>query len=87
VIRGGSWNNKPENLRTSNRNRNHADNRNNNLGFLVQSARTASGRPRADLFMDRPGVAAGVHEPASRPPVVAGTPKREPGVRRTGLAG
>lgn len=42
VIRGGSWNNKPENLRASNRNRNTTDNRNNNLGFrLVQSARTA----------------------------------------------
>ncbi|WHZ13915.1 MAG: Nitrite reductase accessory protein NirV [Nitrospira sp.] len=41
MIRGGSWNNKPENLRASNRNRNNPDNRNNNLGFrLVQSART-----------------------------------------------
>lgn len=41
VIRGGSWNNKPENLRVSNRNRNNADNRNNNVGFrLAQSART-----------------------------------------------
>ena len=45
VIRGGSWNNKPENLRVSNRNRNNADNRNNNIGFrLAQSARTASSR-------------------------------------------
>jgi hypothetical protein len=42
VIRGGSWNNNPENLRASNRNRNNADNRNNNIGFrLAQSARTA----------------------------------------------
>jgi len=42
VIRGGSWNNKPENLRVSNRNRNNPDNRNNNIGFrLAQSARTA----------------------------------------------
>lgn len=42
MSRGGSWNNKPENLRVSNRKRNTADNRNNNLGFrLVQSARTA----------------------------------------------
>ncbi|MBK9308982.1 MAG: hypothetical protein IPM58_18245 [Nitrospira sp.] len=41
MIRGGSWNNTPENLRASNRNRNTTDNRNNNLGFrLVQSART-----------------------------------------------
>src|SRR5262249_40350803 len=42
VMRGGSWNNKPENLRASNRNRNNADNRNNNVGFrLAPSARTA----------------------------------------------
>ncbi|MGE0371857.1 MAG: SUMF1/EgtB/PvdO family nonheme iron enzyme [Gammaproteobacteria bacterium] len=41
MIRGGSWNNNPANLRVSNRNRNTPDNRNNNLGFrLVQSART-----------------------------------------------
>ncbi|MGE3152976.1 MAG: SUMF1/EgtB/PvdO family nonheme iron enzyme [Nitrospiraceae bacterium] len=41
MIRGGAWNNKPENLRASNRNRNNPDNRNNNIGFrLVQSART-----------------------------------------------
>jgi hypothetical protein len=46
VIRGGSWNNKPENLRVSNRNRNTTDNRNNNLGFrLVQSTRTAGAGP------------------------------------------
>ena len=40
VIRGGSWNNKPENLRSSNRNRN------NNIGFRrAQSTRPANGRP------------------------------------------
>ncbi|MCA9468505.1 MAG: SUMF1/EgtB/PvdO family nonheme iron enzyme [Nitrospira sp.] len=45
MIRGGSWNNKPENLRTSNRNRNTTDARINNIGFrLAQSARTAYGR-------------------------------------------
>ncbi|MGQ0592254.1 MAG: hypothetical protein ACT4QB_06280 [Gammaproteobacteria bacterium] len=63
--RGGSWNNEPRNLRSSNRNRNTADNRNNNLGFrLLQSAR-AGPEPR------RPRTArawrAGVHEPVSRP--------------------
>ena len=35
VVRGGSWNNNPQNLRTANRKRNTADNRNNNLGFRV----------------------------------------------------
>jgi formylglycine-generating enzyme required for sulfatase activity len=35
VQRGGSWNNKPENLRSANRNRNNPDNRNNNIGFRL----------------------------------------------------
>jgi hypothetical protein len=35
VVRGGSWNNNPENLRSAIRNRNTTDNRNNNLGFRV----------------------------------------------------
>jgi len=33
VLRGGSWNNKQDNLRSANRNRNNPDNRNNNIGF------------------------------------------------------
>jgi retron-type reverse transcriptase len=37
VVRGGSWNNNPQNLRSANRNRNTTDNRNNNLGFRVGS--------------------------------------------------
>jgi formylglycine-generating enzyme required for sulfatase activity len=32
-MRGGSWNNNPENVRASNRNRNEAADRNNNIGF------------------------------------------------------
>ncbi|MCP4468086.1 MAG: SUMF1/EgtB/PvdO family nonheme iron enzyme [Halieaceae bacterium] len=35
VLRGGSWNNNPDNARASNRNRNNPDNRNNNIGFRV----------------------------------------------------
>jgi retron-type reverse transcriptase len=35
VVRGGSWNNNPQNLRSATRNRNTTDNRNNNLGFRV----------------------------------------------------
>ncbi|NDW21195.1 hypothetical protein GTW09_06660 [Alteromonas hispanica] len=39
-MRGGSWNNKPRNMRASNRNRNNIDKRRNNNGFrLAQSAR------------------------------------------------
>jgi hypothetical protein len=49
VLRGGSWNNKSENLRAANRNRNEPDNRNNNIGFRV--ARVLS--PASTL--DKPG--------------------------------
>lgn len=35
VNRGGSWNNNAKNARSSNRNRNNPDNRNNNLGFRL----------------------------------------------------
>ncbi|MEW8037875.1 MAG: SUMF1/EgtB/PvdO family nonheme iron enzyme [gamma proteobacterium symbiont of Ctena orbiculata] len=34
-MRGGSWNNNPENARSANRNRNNPDNQNNNVGFRV----------------------------------------------------
>lgn len=33
VLRGGSWNNDPENVRAANRNRNNPTNWNNNVGF------------------------------------------------------
>ncbi len=32
-MRGGAWNNNPQNVRVSNRNRNEPTNRNNNIGF------------------------------------------------------
>jgi len=62
VLRGGSWNNKPGNLRSANRNRNNTDNRNNNNGFrLVQSAhiacRVLSQVPGVVLFKDNTSVA------------------------------
>ena len=42
-LRGGSWNNKPRNVRSANRNNNEPDNRNNNFGFrLAQSARKST---------------------------------------------
>jgi RNA-directed DNA polymerase len=53
VVRGGSWNNTPDNLRSANRNRNTTDNRNNNLGFRL--GRTLSARAGAIT------VASGVH--------------------------
>ncbi|MFN0169030.1 MAG: SUMF1/EgtB/PvdO family nonheme iron enzyme [Bryobacteraceae bacterium] len=33
IVRGGGWNNNPDNLRVSNRKRNQPENRNDNLGF------------------------------------------------------
>jgi len=38
VLRGGSWNNNQENARSAYRNRNHPNNRNNNIGFRVVSS-------------------------------------------------
>jgi hypothetical protein len=35
VVRGGSWNNDPVNLRPANRNRNNPNNRNDNLGVRL----------------------------------------------------
>ena len=35
LLRGGSWNNNPDNCRSAYRNRNHPDNRDNNIDFRV----------------------------------------------------
>jgi hypothetical protein len=51
VLRGGSWNNTPDNLRSANRNWNQPDNRNNNIGFRVASTLFA----RADRITVLPG--------------------------------
>src|ERR687895_2019283 len=60
VIRGGSRNTKPRNVRSTNQNRNEPDNRNNNLGFrLAQSTRAACAVPGADPFTDGSGVVRG----------------------------
>ncbi|MCI5144239.1 MAG: hypothetical protein D3923_01630 [Candidatus Electrothrix sp. AR3] len=37
VLRGGSWNNAPINVRSANRNRNEPANRNDNVGFRLAS--------------------------------------------------
>ena len=67
--RGGSWNNKPRNVRSANRNGNTADNRNNNLGFrLAQSARVVFNDTSPEPVCPRTYRVwcAGVHEPVSR---------------------
>ena len=48
--RGGAWNNNPDNLRASLRNRNNPDNRNNNIGFRVVCVPHRAGLPMADLL-------------------------------------
>ena len=52
VLRGGSWNNNPDNTRSANRNNNTPANRNNNNGFRVASTLRSA---RADTFTDEPG--------------------------------
>jgi retron-type reverse transcriptase len=60
VVRGGGWNNKPQNVRSANRNRNAPTNLNNNLGFRVAStlystgASTAKAVPGASLSVQSP---------------------------------
>ena len=56
MIRGGSLNNQPENLRSANRNMNNPDNRNNNLGFrLAQSTHAALCSARSRPLQGRAG--------------------------------
>ncbi|MEQ1744058.1 MAG: hypothetical protein ABMA02_01415 [Saprospiraceae bacterium] len=40
MLRGGSWNNKPANVRVANRNNNGPSNRNNNMGFRLAKSTT-----------------------------------------------
>jgi hypothetical protein len=51
VNRGGSWNNKPANVRAANRNNNEPGNRNNNLGFRLLSTHTS---PMGVVYGSRP---------------------------------
>ena len=51
MIRGGSWNNNPANLRSANRNRNTPTNRNNNVGFRL--ARTLHRQSCCDHGLSR----------------------------------
>jgi hypothetical protein len=60
VLRGGSWNNNPQNLRSANRNRNTPTNRNNNNGFRVASTLIAG----AAAFTDAAGAPRVRPEPA-----------------------
>jgi RNA-directed DNA polymerase len=52
ALRGGSWNNNPQNTRSANRNNNDTGNRNNNIGFRLASTPNAG----ADTTIDVSGV-------------------------------
>jgi hypothetical protein len=58
VLRGGSWNNKPQNVRAANRNNNEPTNRNNNNGFRLASRPSNA---RVGMFTDMSSVREGVH--------------------------
>jgi hypothetical protein len=58
VLRGGSWNNKPQNTRAANRNRNEPANRNNNNGFRLASTPSIAG---AVASKDVTGMRGGIH--------------------------
>lgn len=61
MIRGGSWNNKPRNVRSANRNNRTPDNRNDNNGFRLSSppASVQCFGPEPVAFTDAPGAARG----------------------------
>jgi hypothetical protein len=65
VLRGGSWNNTTDWLRSSARNRNNTDNRNNNLGFRVFRAASPPLLARVRLPTVSRSVREGVHDPFS----------------------
>ena len=44
MLRGGAWNNNPQNLRSANRNNNNPTNRNNNNGFRLASTPVGQSR-------------------------------------------
>lgn len=61
VLRGGSFNNKPQNARAAKRNRNTPTNRNNNNGFRLASTTPPAGTA---VFTETAGVRGRVHGPS-----------------------
>jgi|GEM_PF-3039728 len=51
VLRGGSWNNNPSNLRSAYRNHSTPDNRNNNIGFRCVWVEDSSPKTEQDGVM------------------------------------
>ena len=61
VLRGGSFNNKPQNARAAKRNRNTPTNRNNHNGFRLASTTPPAGTA---VFTETAGVRGRVHGPS-----------------------
>ncbi|MBA5861828.1 MAG: SUMF1/EgtB/PvdO family nonheme iron enzyme [Nitrospira sp. CR1.1] len=83
MIRGGSWNNEPINVRSANRNRNTPTNRNDNIGFrCAQDAHPTVG---VRIFMGKVRSAPlGVQTDPGLVRSTAGQPKNAPPVSRAG---
>ncbi|MFO0018188.1 MAG: hypothetical protein ACK52U_16770 [Synechococcaceae cyanobacterium] len=82
-MRGGSWNNNPRNCRSAYRNRNHPDNRNNNVGFRV-CCLPQHPSPSEPLEGISAGAPEGSQTRGSRPAPVIGDPDETglPRIRR-----
>ncbi len=52
VLRGGSWNNNDNNVRSANRNRNDPSNTNNNVGFRCARWLSWAFQPECNVFTD-----------------------------------
>lgn len=61
VLRGGSWNNNPQNVRAANRNNNDTTNRNNNNGFRLASTLPLAGAGATTVAS---GVLGSIHGPS-----------------------
>ncbi|WP_353739598.1 SUMF1/EgtB/PvdO family nonheme iron enzyme [Accumulibacter sp.] len=61
VLRGGSWNNTPQNARSAQRNRNDTTNRKDNNGFRLASTLRIAG---SVAFTDAPDVHGSIHGPS-----------------------
>ena len=59
MIRGGSWNNNAQNLRSAQRNNDHPGNRNNNVGFRFVST---CGRKKSGVYEVRTPIIAASKE-------------------------
>ncbi|RIK53988.1 MAG: hypothetical protein DCC59_05430 [Chloroflexi bacterium] len=56
ALRGGSWNNNDNNVRSANRNRNDPTNTNNNVGFRCSLLHPVYLQPEYGMFKDMPCV-------------------------------